>query len=97
MLNSLSTLQPRQREYGAKSVLSFTSTSPIKVTGSSKKPHVTEDLVLREHITVKLLQTVNVSHCDVFPMALFRSFHHLLTSTLLHPARWKQGNLKSNY
>lgn len=96
MLNSLSTVQHRLHGYGDNSLLSFTSMSLIKVTGSSKNPYITEDLVLRENITVILLQTVNVSHSDVFSGALFRSFHHLLTTTLLHPARWKQGNLKSN-
>lgn len=97
MLNSLDTLQHRQHEYGAKSSLkSFTSTSPIKVTRSSKYHPISMDLVLGENIKVKLLQTVKVSHCDIFPVVLFRSLHHLLTSALLHLARWRQGNLKSN-
>lgn len=97
MLNSLDTLQHRQYEYGAKfSLKSFTSSSPIKVTGSSKYPFVSADLVLRENITLKLLQTVIVSHCDIFPVVIFRSLYHFLTSALLHPARWRYGNLRSN-
>lgn len=66
--------------------------SLIKVTGHSKYPFISVDLVLGENITLKLLQTVIVSHCDLFPVVFFRSLYHFVHfyfATLCQMDVWK--------